>query len=92
MLQMDEVGATAVKNPCPTKPTVKHSAMKKLDSNDENEMTPAQKTGVIATSTAAGAAIGSIVPVIGTAIGAGIGAILSGIAVIASEMNNKKDK
>ena len=66
--------------------------MKKLDSNDENEMTPVQKTGVITASTAAGAALGSIVPGIGTAIGAGIGAILSGIAVIASEMNNKKDK
>lgn len=92
MLQVDEVGATAVKNPCPTKPTVKHSAMKKLDSNDENEMKPVEKIGVITGATTAGAAIGSIVPGIGTAIGAGIGAIFSGILVIASEMNNKKDK
>ena len=64
--------------------------MRKLDSNDENEMTPAQKAGVITATVAAGAGIGSVVPVIGTAIGAGIGAIISGVVVIASELNNKK--
>jgi len=47
-------------------------------------------SGIIGISAAAGAALGSCVPIFGTAIGAGIGAIIGGTAVIIREIGRRK--
>lgn len=44
----------------------------------------------VLTTSAAGAAIGSVLPIVGTTIGLGIGAIIGGVGIIANEIRKEK--
>ena len=65
-----------------------------MDNSYIPEIPPNGKKAVFTVTgvAAAGALIGSLIPVFGTVIGAGIGGIAGGIGVIASEVKNRKTR